>query len=163
MSRQGNGITDKKPSKGKSNARCMPVSRILLSLPIANSRVRHARVHSSVVMPSTCQPSASYASAAFSGSLVSDFSLGGLTEPFLLSLMTASWPPIRRPRALSNLAPNASLLRLSLRSVLRTKRWLASFLLSNLSSPSSMSLISCWADSEVREVFTVLAMEGAWL
>lgn len=95
----------------------------------------------------------SQARAVFSGS----------ATRFLVSLITASCPPIRRPSALSSFAPKANLLRFSLRSWLSTNLWLASFLSSSFSRPSSMSLISCWAESEVRDVLTVLATEGAAL
>jgi len=82
---------------------------------------------------------------------------------FFFFFITASCPPIRRPNARSNFAPRANLLKFSLRSADMTNLWLESFLSSSFSSPSSMSLISWCAESEVKDVLTVLATEGAVL
>ena len=60
------------------------------------------------------------ATATFSPPLIRTFSFSisiGLTARFRI---TASWPPILRPNALSNFAPSASLLRFSLFSCVGT-------------------------------------------
>ena len=60
------------------------------------------------------------ATATFSPPLIKTFSFSisiGLTARFRI---TASWPPILRPSALSNFAPSASLLRFSLFSCVGT-------------------------------------------
>jgi hypothetical protein len=79
------------------------------------------------------------------------------------SRITASWPPIRLPNARSSLAPNANLLRFSVFSWVGTNLCFSSFLFSSFSSPSSISLISCCADADDKDVFTVLATDGAVL
>ena len=76
--------------------------------------------------------------------------------------MTASWPVILRPRARSTLAPSASLLRLSVFSVLGTNRCFVRGLFSKRSRPSRRLLYSVTLGSPLGRLPVVRseAIEG---
>jgi len=82
------------------------------------------------------------------------------TEGFL-GRITASCPPIRLSKALCSLAPNANLCRLSSFSCVRVTRCFSNAGFCAFFRLSSMFAISCWAESEVSDVLTVLATDGA--